>query len=173
MRLHLLIIAILIVTLCNTTVDAQTAQLPKFLVGTWKVQGKTTYETWELSKDKKRLVGQSYKLVDGKQKLLEKLSIEVVNHQLTYKAQVLNQNDGQVIAFKRNKQRKGQWSFENLEHDFPKRIAYRKLNPDKLSVRVESDASKGFDLILLKVKPISESGNSSRVSRSEDSNPPS
>ena len=144
---HLTILLIAIVTFsCTPT------KLSKFyfLEGTWKVEGKKQYELWE--KDGEVLKGEGYRIKDGQKQLYESLSIKSLDDRIVYQATVPNQNDGATITFHLNDTIKELFSFENLQHDFPKKIQYRKIDKNQMDVSVLGDEDKGFSFILKRVE---------------------
>lgn len=114
-----------------------------FLEGTWKVENKETYETWKRGEGN-TLKGNSYKIKEGKKIITEELLIKSLNNSMVYQARVLDQNNAQVIDFVWNKDVKDKYSFENLSHDFPKKVQYTKLNDSTLFVEVLGENDKGF-----------------------------
>lgn len=120
-----------------------------FLVGTWKMEGKEQYEFWEKNQ-KNGLVGNSYKLVGNEKFISETLRIKSVGNQLIYGATVLNQNDGKTIEFILNPDNNEYLSFENANHDFPKKIQYKRMSTDSIKVNVLGENDKGFSYIQIK-----------------------
>ncbi|NQX81353.1 MAG: hypothetical protein HRT66_05085 [Flavobacteriaceae bacterium] len=120
-----------------------------FLVGTWKMDGKEQYEFWEKSQ-KDGLVGNSYKLVNNEKYISETLKIKSVGNQLIYGATVLNQNSGETIEFILNPGNKEYLSFENVNHDFPKKIQYKRISADSIKVSVLGENDEGFSYIQIK-----------------------
>jgi hypothetical protein len=120
-----------------------------FLIGTWKVENKESYESWEMAKNN-NMNGFSYKIKGGEKVVSENLNIKVVNNQIVYEAAVLNQNDGKTIPFRLNMDNKVWFSFENETHDFPKKIQYKILSKDTLQVQVLGDNEEGFSYKLIK-----------------------
>ncbi len=118
------------------------------LVGTWKVEGKASFETWQKSGD--RLIGSSYKRVNNTKKVSETLVIYQTDEHIIYEATVPNQNKGAAIAFTLNKAEKSTFSFENLTHDFPKKIQYKQISKDTLFVSVLGEDNKGFSYRLIR-----------------------
>ena len=114
----------------------------EFLVGTWKMEGKSTYEHW--TKDSSALVGESFKVKDGIKYVSETLRIEQIEETIIYTATVMNQNDGKGITFTLNPNVNDKFSFENTEHDFPKKICYTKLTDSEIFVEVLGENDKGF-----------------------------
>lgn len=115
----------------------------QFLEGTWKRENKENYETWRREADGS-FKGQSYKMKDQNKVVSEYLMIRKKADQITYTATVLDQNEGKPIDFVLNKAIKGKVSFENLSHDFPKKIRYTPLSKNEIFVEVLGEGDKGF-----------------------------
>lgn len=121
---------------------AQTT-LPTFLIGTWKVDGKETYERWQTVEDL-YLTGESYKMVDGEEQVTETLTLKVYRGKLIYTATVPDQNDGKGVEFILNPIDEKTFSFENSQHDFPQKIIYKLIHSDILYVQVLGEGDQGF-----------------------------
>lgn len=119
-----------------------------FLIGTWQIEGKLTFESWKLSGN--RLVGESYKLRDNQKYISETLKIEVLDDNIIYTATVKNQNAGKGIPFELAPVKEKLYSFENLTHDFPNKIQYKVLSKTELLVNVLGKEGKGFSYKLIK-----------------------
>src|SRR5690606_13301115 len=117
-------------------------------VGTWKMDGKNTYEHW--TKDANVLVGESFKVKDDVKYVSETLRIEQVDNNIVYTATVMGQNEGKAIAFTLNLEVTDKLSFENTTHDFPKKIRYTKLTDGELFVEVLGDNDEGFSFKMQK-----------------------
>lgn len=128
--------------------NAQQLEQLDFLVGTWKVEGKPTYEHW--SKEENILIGESFKVKDDIKYVSETLRIEQIDNAIIYSASVLNQNEGKTIAFTLNSEVTDKLSFENTTHDFPKKIRYTKLTDNELFVEVLGDNDQGFSFKMQK-----------------------
>ncbi len=122
-----------------------------FLAGTWKVDGRDTYEEWKKT-GPKRLEGYGYKVQGDSQRVFETLVIREVDGQLVYEATVPDQNEGRTIGFTLNPAHKEIYSFENPDHDFPKKIQYKLLAQDTLLVTVLGENDSGFRLTLVRQK---------------------
>jgi len=122
-----------------------------FLVGTWKMEGKDLYEVWEKNENNE-FTGYSYELQKNKKTITETLSLKRIDDRIVYEATVSNQNEGKTIQFVLNTEVKTYFSFENDQHDFPKKIQYKKISKDEIQVRVLGDEGKGFFYTLFKQK---------------------
>lgn len=120
-----------------------------FLEGAWKTENKETYEVWKKNDDG-TMEGYSYKIKAGEKVVSEYLSIKMVDGNLTYQARVPDQNNGQIIPFVLNKTIKDQLSFENLSHDFPKKVQYKSIDVQTILVSVLGDGEKGFKYKIIK-----------------------
>lgn len=121
---------------------------PDFLHGTWKIEGKEIYEHWDKLSDQ-TLKGFSYKIEDGQMVVSEYIDITRQNDEVFYIATVRGQNQGQAIKFKLTKV-DSSYTFENLNHDFPKKIVYQKSSDDEIIARVSDGKGKGFEYNLRK-----------------------
>ncbi len=116
------------------------------LAGTWKRANKEQYEVWEKA-GAQALKGYSYRMKAGEKVITETLTIRRVDGQLVYEATVPDQNEGRTIRFTLNPAVDSLLSFENAQHDFPKKIQYKKLDEHRLEVRVSGDNDEGFSYI--------------------------
>lgn len=145
------IFGLLICTLFCNALPNKTIKDLHFLNGTWKIENKQSYETWKINNDSS-LEGNSYKIKDGNKRIDEYLAIKAAAGKIIYTARVLNQNNGQPVDFTMNASVTDKFSFENLEHDFPKKIQYTKLNDTTLFIAVLGENDKGFSYRMIKQK---------------------
>jgi len=115
---------------------------PDFLQGTWKMENKETYEHWDKLNDN-ALKGFSYKLDNGQLLISEYLDISRDGNKTIYTATVSNQNNGKGIIFELTES-DSTFTFENPEHDFPKKIVYHKLSDTELFITVSDGNQEGF-----------------------------
>lgn len=116
-----------------------------FLIGEWKRENKEQYEVWEKSDE--GLKGYAYKIKEGEKIILETLSIKVHRGQTTYEATVPDQNDGASVPFTLNPEIRDYLSFENIMHDFPKKISYKKIKENEIQVEVKGNPGEGFSFV--------------------------
>lgn len=122
-----------------------------FLAGTWKSENKENYESWKVINNS-LLEGNAYKMKAGQKVVTEYFSIKASSGKIVYQATVPDQNNGKTIDFELNKSLKNKYSFENLSHDFPKKIQYTKLNDTTIFVEVLGGNDKGFSYKMIKRK---------------------
>lgn len=144
-----LLLIILVVLGCSSVFAQTTDQSLSFFAGTWKMEGKESYEKWEKSGDSV-FKGKSYKVKDGKESISETLEIKSIDGKIYYLATVLNQNNGATIKFALTSAKDNEFIFENPEHDFPKKLIYKKMSETEMFVRVLGDGGKGFSFKMMK-----------------------
>ena len=116
-----------------------------FLTGTWKVVGKDTFEAWE-KVSQYELQGSSYKILNNEKIITERLTLKRIGDEIIYEATVLDQNEGKPVPFTLHENTTAGFSFENLKHDFPTKIVYKKINDSEVVVQVLGSDNKGFSL---------------------------
>lgn len=86
------------------------------------------------------MLGVGRTIAGGKMVFFEYLRIEARGTDLFYVAQPKGRSPG--TDFKLVKSSDGEAVFENLQHDFPKRIIYRKQSDGGLTARIEGDGTE-------------------------------
>lgn len=120
------------------------------LEGTWKVEGRESYEVWE--REGQAFSGFAFKMKEDQKVIKEVLKIEEAGGDVVYTATVPNQNSGGSIPFRLNVEEKELLSFENPAHDFPVKIRYKPESADRLFVEVLGADGKGFSFYMDKVE---------------------
>jgi len=108
------------------------------IVGTWlnkRTRG-DIYETWT-RKGEKEFAGMSYTLANGDTTPLEKVRLYMQARQIVYAPVAVGQNQDKEVLFKLKTIEGSRFVFENLEHDFPKRIVYDFRSNDSLYAHIE------------------------------------
>jgi len=135
---YLLTLLMLVIT---SEVIAQSS-FPDFLQGTWKMENKEIYEHWDRLNENS-LKGFSYSVKNGQIAVSEYLDISRTENEVIYTATVLDQNQGKGIAFKLI-ETENTFTFQNLYHDFPKKIVYQKLSDTEVFVQVSDGQEQGY-----------------------------
>lgn len=146
-----------VITLLAKLTFAQ-SNLPLFLIGNWKIENKESYEQWD-KVNETTLKGFAYKLKNDQMLVTEYLDISETKKGINYYATVLNQNQGKAVNFRLKKQ-DSTFTFENPNHDFPKKIIYQKINNHEVFVQVLDENQKGFSYKMqkqFKETPINDS----------------
>lgn len=106
-----------------------------WLEGTWKVEGARTYEEW-VAGEIGVMEGVGYKMENEVKLITETLVISETTGELTYYATVANQNDGRTIPFVCAGYHNEDIVFVNRDHDFPNKIQYTLIDPDRILIRL-------------------------------------
>ena len=111
----------------------------RWLIGNWEmnIEGSKLYENWE--KSDKKYSGKSFMTLETDTLFSESISLEIKENILCYVVLVKNQNNNQSVVFKFKEFIYNEFRFENLEHDYPQRIVYKKINSNKLYARIEGN----------------------------------
>ncbi len=149
----LFIIAIILLSAINCF--SQENIKTHLFLGKWlmaEVKDAEIFEEWNTN-SAGDIAGTSYYVKNGKESVNEILSLESEEGNLNYCAIVFSQNDGNKICYrlKEYDDKENIFVFENLNHDFPKRIIYKFQDFDNLSVRTEDD-NKGNDFKFTRVE---------------------
>jgi len=119
----------------------------RWLSGCWELraQGRLTVEMW-MPPAGSMMIGGSRTVVNGAVREFEHLRIKSDGEKLTYIALPSGQNE---TLFPAKEVTDSSLVFENLSHDFPQRIIYRKRGVDSIVARIEgpgpNNSTRGFD----------------------------
>ena len=78
------------------------------------------------------------------------MALKKRGNQIVYEAKVPDQNEGGTIKFILNPEVDSIFSFENSNHDFPKKIQYKVVDDNQLRVIVLSDDNSGFSYLQIR-----------------------
>lgn len=151
MKRNLVFISVFFLT--TTLLQAQKTETFKWLEGTWKINtGKgVIVEKWKIVNDS-TLAGNSFFVKEGKDTIpQETIELSFRNGGWSYIPTAIGQNNNQPVEFKIIFQKGTEFIAENPAHDFPQRIAYRRIK-DQLFASVEGRRSgkygkQNFDFI--------------------------
>ncbi|NHN24840.1 hypothetical protein FIA58_004040 [Flavobacterium jejuense] len=109
----------------------------KWLIGTWenKTPKGIIYETWNKSNDS-QFSGKSYIIKEKDTIIFENIQLVQKQDGLFYIPIVKNQNSGLPVRFVSKIISETELVFENLQHDFPQIISYKKINSDSLVAEI-------------------------------------
>lgn len=133
----------------GSVAHAQDAALDRarWLSGCWELRGRgrLTVEMW-MPPAGTLMIGGSRAVVNGAVREFEHLRIKSDAGKLTYIALPSGQNE---TSFPAKEVSDSSLVFENLAHDFPQRIIYRKRGADSIVARIEgpgpNNSTRGFD----------------------------
>jgi hypothetical protein len=108
------------------------------LSGTWKSEGRkqVLFENWVVVKAGE-MQGKSYLLQGSDTVVLEEVRLLQGEDGIFYIPTVKNQNNNKPVSFKLTTTAKSQFTFENLDHDFPQRVIYKLVSRDSLHAWIE------------------------------------
>jgi Domain of unknown function (DUF6265) len=122
-----LIIIIYLFIIANSY--AQKSDQLKWMVGTWKINAGSSpiVEQWQIANDS-TLTGKSFFVKNDTDTILqETIELAFRNGDWHYIPTVRNQNNAQPVSFKFVFLKGTEFISENPTHDFPQRIAYRRI----------------------------------------------
>lgn len=136
------IAASLLLGVLPAVLAGQAVQPPAWLAGCWEQRtgNRESLEMW-MPPAGGLMLGASRTLVNGAVREYEQLRIAVASGKLVYTATPSGQ---QTASFTSTRVTDSSFTVENLQHDFPQRIIYRRHGADSLIARVEA-AARGFD----------------------------
>jgi hypothetical protein len=119
-----------------------TAQIAKFhwLAGTWRLDGKNTYEVWTLNNSEQILYGKSYGIKGTDTVVTEEITLKFFDGSFHYIPDVAG--DQPPVDFRITSSDDHSFVAENPQHDFPKIIRYRffrKSDSDLIDAAIEGD----------------------------------
>lgn len=114
------------------------------LEGTWKMITKrgAICEEWK-KMDKDYLQNRGYMVKGADTIISERVTLTNTKEGIFYTSTVEDQNNKQPVAFKMTKGEGNVFTFENPEHDFPKRIVYRFVTNDSLYAFIDDGTEAG------------------------------
>lgn len=126
--------------------------LPRWLAGCWqqRVGDTVTDEQW-MSPSGGAMIGMSRTVTDKRMRAWEALRVIGDSGRVVYIAQP---NGGRATRFTGSAVTDTVAVFENPQHDFPQRIAYRRVHADSLLVRISAvrdGAERGMDMAFRRV----------------------
>ena len=100
-----------------------------WLVGSWeqKLPEGTLVENWTKENDS-TFAGESYFVKEKDTTHSESIVLTQKKEELFYIATVIGQNNDEPVTFKLSSDTENKFTFENLAHDYPQKITYKKVN---------------------------------------------
>jgi len=120
-----------------------------FMTGTWKAQGAEEFEVWEQESDLS-YSGYAYRIKNGEKVIWEKMRVFKQSGVWRLAVRVPEQNEGESVIFILETDPSKEFLFMNEEHDFPKRILYRRNSATEWIADVRGDDNQGFSIVLEK-----------------------
>jgi len=118
-----------------------------WLIGTWQETGKQSFEVWRIEGD--FLSAESYSLKDDVKKISEEIKLIRKGNEFFYVPDIAGPQG--PVEFKITSYGKDNFIAKNPTHDFPKKIAYEKIDDTHLKATI-GDASKTISYTFVKIK---------------------
>ena len=149
MRACPVLLSLLVLTTPTFAGECTSLEGLDWLLGQWEQSGETatTRETWtRVSSDTFEGLGETLDAQDGSRRAWESLRLVAMRGQVFYLAQT--KGNPRPVAFTLTECEDGVAVFDNPEHDFPRRLAYRLTDAGALAVTVSDGGERGFALTL-------------------------
>jgi hypothetical protein len=138
----------------KTTQEKSFATLNR-LNGTWQMPTAKgiLYENWVRVNDT-AMLGKTYRVKNADTVFMEHVDLILDGGSIYYIPTTVGQNDEKPVRFKLSSTRQNQYIFENLVHDFPKRIVYKFVSVDSIHAFIDDAKLNGnrMDYFYNKVK---------------------
>lgn len=136
MKNKLELLSLILLISCQNTSDKHFEKLEKmnWLLGRWEntTSNGLLIETWKKENDS-TFLGESYFIVNKKDTVhSESIVLKQVEGNLIYSPTVKGQNNDEPVNFTLNSEQDTSFGFENLKHDYPQKIVYKKINETNL-----------------------------------------
>jgi uncharacterized protein DUF6265 len=138
----------LVVLVASTVVAQQSNPLERarWLAGCWELRtaNRVTLEMW-MPPAGDLMLGGSRTVVDGVVREYEQLRLHVQAGKLVYTAAPVRQKE---TDFPATAVSDTMLAFENLAHDFPQRISYRRAGANSIVARIEGPGPNGIEFYM-------------------------
>lgn len=141
MRLRTTVVTCILITAAAAGLGGQTMQPPAWLAGCWELRSgnRESLEMW-MPPAGGLMLGASRTIVGGAVREYEQVLIKTDGGKLVYTATPSGQ---QTASFTSVNVTDTSFTVENLQHDFPQRITYRRRGADSLIARIEGPGRGG------------------------------
>ena len=114
----------------------------KWLKGNWEnvTELEQSFEHWTQENDS-TLLGHSFTLIGTDTVFAEKVTVKQNGDNVYFTVIAYQQNNDQPVTFIMRDSKKGVFTFENPEHDFPTRITYSNPTQDSIHAWIEGSVN--------------------------------
>lgn len=135
----LLVTACLLVLQSIAGKEDRNIQPFQWLEGSWsmKVKRGTITESWKMNGDQSLAGNSKMTSLSGEERVLENLELVFSEGTYYYVSTVNGQNDNKAVRFKITSYSEKGFVAENPEHDFPRRITYRRITDDSVHAFID------------------------------------
>lgn len=139
------IILLILIGFSLTNSYAQKSDAMKWIVGTWKINAGQGFivEKWKLKNDSTFTGTSHFVKAENDSALQETLELSFRKGEWAYTSTVVGQNNNSPVAFKIIFLGRAEFISENKAHDFPQRIAYRRVK-NQLFASIEGNSKGKF-----------------------------
>jgi hypothetical protein len=120
---------------CQSKSEKKFDKLEKmnWLIGKWenKLPEGLLTETWSQINDS-TFTATSFFIIDKDTVHSESIELTQLKDELIYRPTVNGQNNDEPVDFKLSSESENTFTFENLKHDYPQKIVYKKVNETNL-----------------------------------------
>lgn len=131
----------------SASADCSTLEPARWLIGSWTATNgnERLVEEWRRASDATfEGEGTTWSIASGERKGSESLRLVVMASAVYYVAKV--SHNPLPVPFELTSCAPGRLVFENARHDFPRKLEYTHVAPDRMTVRVSDGAAKAFTL---------------------------
>ena len=129
-------VVILLCYACNPS--NKTSKFPfKTLCGTWKLDDKNVYESWDCGNG--IFNAYVYSIGDNDTIINEHIELRFENKKTYYIATVLQQNNGNPVNYILTQYSDSSFTVINKDHDFPQKIEYIFQSPNRLKAIISGN----------------------------------
>ena len=160
MRAWMMITTSLLVSAASPGQGTRAAEPPAWLAGCWerRVGNRESLEMW-MAPAGGMMLGSSRTVAGGVVREYEQLILKAEGGKLVYTASPSGQP---TASFTSTTVTDSSFTVENLQHDFPQRIIYRRRGADSLIARIEGAGSSGTRGIDFPMRRVACAGGSGR-----------
>ena len=135
MKLSIGMLAIVLLVSCEKKSDKNFELLEKmdWLIGNWesKLPEGVLTETWKKDNDS-TYSGNSFFITEKDTVHFESIKLYQKADSIIYSTTVIGQNNDDPVEFNQTNTTENVFTFENLKHDYPQKIVYKKVNENNL-----------------------------------------
>jgi hypothetical protein len=142
---ELILLAVILLTCCYMPAKSQSIKQVEWLNGTWEFKSErgSLFEQWRRI-SVNEFAGRSYFLKGKDTVFLESIRIVRERDSLYYIPTVKNQNGALPVRFVQKSMTDKEFTFQNMKHDFPQLISYRKIGTDSLVAEISGNKKGVF-----------------------------
>ncbi len=110
-----------------------------WMLGKWQMQTAegTITEEWRKPSDSQWLATSYMITAEGDTPFQETITLDYDDDSLVYSPLVSGQNEGSPVSFRERRITENEITFENLRHDFPQRIIYKRTSDSTIVATIE------------------------------------